>query len=689
MRRKVIKTSLLVIALMISITIPIIAVTAKKKEWEIDPIIIDEYAEMGPTWADLADKPWLKGSGTPEDPYMIKNVVIDANGLFFCMLIMNSEAYFKIMDCTFSNTGPNGSPDGTGKNAAIILVNTQNGVIFKNEMFECGFPGTGLGGGIALVASSNNKVQKNFCHDNELSGIYVQYSYDNVIRQNLCTGNTYGIFLMDWSNNNEVTKNECYDNNEDGILVVTESNNNMITKNECKGNLNGGITVASSHGNIVTDNECSENEGSGIYLTNSNDNLIAINECNENLASGIDVESSYGNSIIENLCSGNARPNIYLKNSNDNLITQNLCAGSGWGIVLRWSTNNEVTMNDCIENGEGIVLQQESTDNRITDNTCTNNYERGIFLVIDANYNIVTQNICSENLLSGIGLWSSSGNVISKNDCNDNGESGISITDPFDINARDNILYGNKIVGNLNGINFSEADNNDVFRNIIKENDIGMIVEGQSAHNLIYQNNFIDNEVQALNEHAGLNNWHNIYMLEGNYWSDYEGEDSDGDGIGDIPWPWWDFDVHPFMEENGWEVLTPIEEEIQNARMNPDTNRLGGGRDYRANEMGYLIVGLGQLFSERTHDTWIPPYTCQLWFGVNEFDFEGNLWFFEWNALYQEPVWVNLFYIRIPPNFFTVMGLPLGVEFYYEWSISFYSGGEQQFMSFTSYFTLI
>jgi len=123
--------------------------------------------------------------------------------------------------------------------------------------------------------------------------------------------------------------------------------------------------------------------------------------------------------------------------------------------------------------------------------------------------------------------------------------------------------------------------------------------------------------------------------------------------------------------------------------MNPDTNRLGGGRDYRANEMGYLIVGLGQLFSERTHDTWIPPYTCQLWFGVNEFDFEGNLWFFEWNALYQEPVWVNLFYIRIPPNFFTVMGLPLGVEFYYEWSISFYSGGEQQFMSFTSYFTLI
>ena len=168
------------------------------------------------TWADWADEPWLNGSGTEEDPYMIKNVIIDAGGNFFCMIIFNSEAYFKIMHCTFSNTGPYNSQDG--RNAALILVNTQNGVIFKNEMFDCGLPGSEMGGGIALVGSSNNKVQKNFCHDNELSGIYVQSSNDNIIRQNLCTGNTWGIFLSEWSNNNEVTKNKCYDNENYGIL---------------------------------------------------------------------------------------------------------------------------------------------------------------------------------------------------------------------------------------------------------------------------------------------------------------------------------------------------------------------------------------------------------------------------------------------------------------------------------------
>ncbi len=127
MRRKVVKISLLMITLMLSIAFPILAVTAKKKEWFPGPIIIDELSILGPTWAYYADEPWLKGSGTPEDPYMIKNVVIDAKGNFFCMMIMNSDAYFKIMDCTFYNTQP--GPDG--RSAALALVNTQNGVIFK------------------------------------------------------------------------------------------------------------------------------------------------------------------------------------------------------------------------------------------------------------------------------------------------------------------------------------------------------------------------------------------------------------------------------------------------------------------------------------------------------------------------------------------------------------------------------
>ena len=111
MRKKVVKISLLVAALTLSMILPIVAVTAKKPQWEIGPVYIDETVP-GMTWADWADEPWLKGSGTEEDPYMIKNVVINAWGNFFCMLIMNSEVYFKIMHSTFSNTGPYNSQDG-------------------------------------------------------------------------------------------------------------------------------------------------------------------------------------------------------------------------------------------------------------------------------------------------------------------------------------------------------------------------------------------------------------------------------------------------------------------------------------------------------------------------------------------------------------------------------------------------
>ena len=116
MRKKVVKISLVVAVLTLSVILPIIAVTAKKPEWNIGPVYIDETIP-GFTWADWSDEAWLKGSGTEEDPYMIKDVTINAGGNFYCMLIMNSEAYFKIMHCTFSNTGPYNSLDG--RNAGL------------------------------------------------------------------------------------------------------------------------------------------------------------------------------------------------------------------------------------------------------------------------------------------------------------------------------------------------------------------------------------------------------------------------------------------------------------------------------------------------------------------------------------------------------------------------------------------
>jgi hypothetical protein len=131
-RKKVIKISLLVITIMLSVVLPIVAVTAEKQKLVLDPIIIDELIP-GNTWADWADAPWLKGSGTFDDPYVIKDVVIDGDGFINCIAIWNSEVHFKIKDCIFSNTKPLTT---TERNSGLALFNTTNGVIFKNQFFD-------------------------------------------------------------------------------------------------------------------------------------------------------------------------------------------------------------------------------------------------------------------------------------------------------------------------------------------------------------------------------------------------------------------------------------------------------------------------------------------------------------------------------------------------------------------------
>ena len=91
-----------------------------------------------------------------------------------------------------------------------------------------------------------------------------------------------------------------------------------------------------------------------------------------------------------------------------------------------------------------------------------------------------------------------------------------------------NVLCSNSICGST-GVAIMGAENI-LFMNKILKSGIGVKV---SSHgNLSYLNTFIDNSRQA--EDSGYNLWDKYNM--GNYWSDYSGVDSDGDGIGDIPY---------------------------------------------------------------------------------------------------------------------------------------------------------
>jgi parallel beta-helix repeat protein len=172
------------------------------------------------------------------------------------------------------------------------------------------------------------------------------------------------------------------------------------------------------------------------------------------------------------------------------------------GIRVEYSTDSVISHNRIEDNYDGISLYYSSR-NVVSDNMVTNNYN-GISFYSSSN-NVVSDNVVSSNSYNGLNLYSSSNNVISDNVITANSYNGINLV----LYSGSNVLSSNIIFRNSAGINFALY----------------------SSNNMAYHNDF-NNTVQA--QSSSTNTWDNGY--EGNHWSDYMGSDSNGNGLGNVPY---------------------------------------------------------------------------------------------------------------------------------------------------------
>ena len=224
--------------------------------------------------------------------------------------------------------------------------------------------------------------------------------------------------------------------------------------------------------------------------------------------------------------------------------------------------------------------------NIIIKNCTIKNFDVGIYLY-QTNQSQLINNLITNN---GKGIWlnDSSNNTVENNTCSDNypyEEYGYGI----DIDqSNSNILVNNNYSNNYIGINLVSGNNNIISGNNISENEEGIFMINSSDGNTFYYNNIVDNLNQLNIEEDELttNTWHND-DFEGNYWRNYEGLDTNDDGIGDTLTPHLLVDYYPF--------ITPIEHIVYNFDKGKTYTGIQIAID-DANSGDTIIVGSGTYY---------------------------------------------------------------------------------------------
>lgn len=190
------------------------------------------------------------------------------------------------------------------------------------------------------------------------------------------------------------------------------------------------------------------------------------------------------NCIIRNNDVKTVRDGVYFDHSNYNVVEDNRFAELRYGVHYMYCESNEFYRNVFRDSVAGAAIMY------------TNN--------VQFSDNLILNNRLGHNAF------------------------GLLFQSCYDCTAERNV-----IVNNTCGFFLEQAENTIIRNNLVAYNDVGAVVFGSSIDTTFEHNDFIQNIATLRTIGRSDMDWGGAGG--GNYYSDYEGYDLDGDGLGDVP----------------------------------------------------------------------------------------------------------------------------------------------------------